>query len=114
MRKPSQARSQISDTRELINSRLDSLQVIVDTLEANGVSDEYFKSSPLYDHAPAYKLAASLERAKEEDIKEAIDLCNILNSIDKPSRWRFRRKPTDETTKALLSRLSSLYYSIAG
>lgn len=115
MRRISETRQTIDECQATLNKRFDQLRIMVETLESNGVTDKDFESYPRYGHKPAYSLAASLEGADSQKIAEALDICAILNSASgtKPF-WRFKRKPTDETTQALLNRLMLLYYAIAG
>lgn len=115
MRKISETRQTIDECQATLNKRFDQLRTIVKTLESNGVTDKDFESYPRYSHKPAYPLAASLEGADSQKIAEALDICTILNSASEAKHfWRFKRKPTDETTQALLNRLMLLYYAIAG
>lgn len=101
-------------TRDLINKRFDQLRAIVDTLNRFGVTDDELRDAPNGTHTPMRGLAGSLEVADEESMAMAMDLCNILNSSEQPSRWRFRRKPKEETTQALLRQLIVYYGIIAG
>lgn len=97
-----------------MNKRFEIVRNIIATLEKYGVTDGDFEQFKGSQYNSGYKLAATLEAAKQEDIDEAIDLCSILNSLDQPRGWLFRRKPSDETTKALVRRLQRAYWIIAG
>ena len=111
MRKLSETRSTIDESQAMLNKRYDQVRIIIKTLDDYGITDrdfEQFQSKC----SPAYKLAASLEMAKEEDIIEALDLCSVLNSLKQPKRWFFSRRPSDQTTMAMVKRLMKLYWSI--
>lgn len=97
MRKLSETRRTIDESQALLNKRYDQVRTIIKTLENSG-----------------YKLAATLEMAKEEDIVEALDLCSVLESLKQPKRWFFSRRPSDQTTMAMVNRLMRLYWVIAG
>lgn len=113
MRKLSETRSTIDESQAMLNKRYDQVRTIMKTLDDYGITDrdfEQFQSKC----SPAYKLAATLEMAKEEDIVEALDLCSVLESLKQPKRWLFSRRPSDQTTMAMVNRLMRLYWVIAG
>lgn len=114
MRKLSETRRTIDDSQETLNKRYNQLRRILKTFEAYGVTDKDFEDFAGYKFAAANNLAASLEKAKVQDIDEALDLCEILDSVQQPSRWRFRRKPNDATTESLLKQLKLKYCAIVG
>lgn len=114
MRKLSETRSTIDGCQAKLNKRFDQVRQIMQTLENYGISDKDYEHYQGYNDRPAYGLAHNLERAKEEDIEEALDLCAVLDSLKQPKRWLFSRKPSDQTTLAMLKRLMLKYYSIVG
>lgn len=114
MRKLSETKRTIDESQAKLNKRYDELRQILKTFEAYGITDKDFENFQGYKFTPAYNLAASLERAKQEDIDEALDLCSILDSLQQPKKWLFKRMPADKTTEALLNRLKLCYYGIVG
>ena len=114
MKKPSRVKRILDDSQATLNKRYDQLRTILDTLTAFGVADKDFNKFPLHDLESNYNIASSLEKAEEKDIEEAMDLCNVLNSINDKSRWPFKRRPKDNTTKALVDRIMTLYVTITG
>ena len=114
MRKLSETKRTIDESQAKLNKRYDELRQILKTFEAYGITDKDFEDFQGYKYAAANNLAASLEKAKQQDIDEALDLCEILDSVQQPSRWRFRRKPNDATTEALIKQLKLKYCAIVG
>ena len=113
MRKLSETRSTIDESQDMLNKRYDQVPTIIKTLDDYGITArdfEQFQSKC----SPGNNLAASLERAKEEDIVEALDLCAVLNSLKQPKRWLFSRRPSEQTIKSMVKRLMGLYWLIAG
>lgn len=114
MRKLSETRRTIDESQALLNKRYDQVRTIMKTLENYGISDSDFEQFKGHQYNSGYKLAATLEMAKEEDIIEALDLCSVLDSLKQPKRWIFSRRPSDQTTMAMVKRLMRLYWVIAG
>ncbi|MBO5824398.1 MAG: hypothetical protein J6Q93_05510 [Prevotella sp.] len=114
MKKPSKVKRILDDSQATIIRRYDQLRTILDTLAAFGVTDKDFDKFPLHNLESNYNIASSLESAEEKDIEEAIDLCNVLNSINDESRWPFKRRLKDKTTKTLVDRVMTLYVTITG
>ncbi len=104
----------LDDNQKRLNERYDQLRTILETLQALGVTDKDFDIFPLHDMESSYHIAAALEKASDSDIDEALDLCDVFNSMNDSRRWPFRRRPKDQTTKALIHRLMTLYLSITG
>lgn len=114
MRKLSETRRTIDESQALLNKRYDQVRTIMKTLENYGISDSDFEQFKGHQYDSGYKLAATLEMAKEEDIVEALDLCSVLESLKQPKRWFFSRRPSDQTIKSMTIQLMKLYWSIAG
>lgn len=114
MRKLSETKHTIADSQKELNKRYGYLQTILNTLENYGVTDKDFENYQCFNDKPAYGLAHDLESAKPESFKQALDLCAILDSAKQPKRWLFSRRPSDQTTKALINQLKLLYHRIAG
>ena len=114
MIKLSDTRRHIDDSQAMLNKRYDQVRTIMKTLDDYGVTDSDYESINGHQYNSGYKLAATLEMAKEEDIVEALDLCSVLDSLKQPKRWIFSRRPSDQTIKAMPLQLMRLYWSIAG
>lgn len=114
MRRLSEVKRTLDESQKTINEYFDQLKIVVDTLDKFGVTDDSMKHpldrSNFYDGASG-SLVECLSRGGG-CLKEAVDLCNVLNSMEQPKKWGiFKRKPTDETVQSILRRIISLFFS---
>lgn len=114
MRKPSRVRKIIDDSQSRLNERYDNVRKILDTLEKYGVKDEDFASYPLYDCNKSDNIAGDIDRAEQKWFDEALDLCNVLNSLEQPRKWPFRKRPKDQTVQSIVNQLMKCYCGIVG
>ncbi|MBR6092457.1 MAG: hypothetical protein IKQ09_06545 [Bacteroidales bacterium] len=76
----------------MLNRRYDQVRIIIKTLDDYGITDRDFEQFKGHQYNSGFRLAATFEQAKEEDIVEALDLCSALESLNQPNRWHFSRR----------------------
>jgi hypothetical protein len=113
MRSISELKSELDKSQKTLNERYDKMRRILKVLDTFNVTDNDLRRlfPETFDRRPVCGIAEALE-FYDRTIDEAISLCEILESIDKPKRWHFRKPPTDELTKGILDQLLIKYETI--
>lgn len=115
MRSISELRSELDKSQKTLNERYDKMRRILKVLDTFNVTDNDLRRlfPDTFNRRPSCSIASAIEYY-DRTIDEAISLCEILESIDKPKRWHFRKQPTDELTKSILDQLLIKYENIMG
>ncbi len=115
MRSISELRSELDKSQRTLNERYDKMRRILKVFDTFNVTDHDLRRlfPDTFDKRPSCGIAKALEYY-DRTIDEAMSLCEILESIDKPKRWHFRKQPTDELTKGILDQLLIKYKTIMG
>lgn len=115
MRSISELKSELDKSQRTLNERYDKMRRILKVFDTFNVTDHDLRRlfPDTFDKRPSCGIAKALEYY-DRTIDEAMSLCEILESIDKPKRWHFRKQPTDELTKGILDQLLIKYKTIMG